>query len=81
MPNPARLSNARYLTVVPPVDTARAEALDALASHCIAARRLILEHGSPVMRSLVDLLLHEVGDEIASGLDAKPGLSDRSQHR
>lgn len=40
--------------------------MEALAQHCLAARQIIGEHGSPVMRRLIDLLLLEVGEMAAN---------------
>ncbi len=47
-------------------DDAPVDTLDALAQHCIAARSLIDRLGSDQMRCLIDLLLFEVGAQIAS---------------
>lgn len=54
-------SNARLKLVEPASD----EALDMLAEHCIAARAIVDQHGTPAMRRLIDLLLFEVGSQIA----------------
>lgn len=35
--------------------------MEALTEHCLAAREIIGEQGSPVMMRLIDLLLFEVG--------------------
>lgn len=45
------------------------EALDQIAAHCIAARSIIEEAGTPVMLHLVDLLLFEIGVALAEGSD------------
>ena len=62
---------------MPFIDAASDEVLDSLADHCLAARAIIGERGSPVMRRLIDLLLFEVGVEIAGQLDGKPEAADR----
>lgn len=43
-------------------------ALDRLADHCITARTMIDEAGTPVMRRLIDILLFEIGLALADPL-------------
>ncbi|KQP31588.1 hypothetical protein ASF49_09035 [Methylobacterium sp. Leaf104] len=50
------------------------EALDVLAAHCIAARAVIEEAGTPVMRRLIDLLLFEIAVAMADPSD-RPSLA------
>jgi hypothetical protein len=45
------------------------EALDVLAAHCIAARAVIENAGTPVMRRLIDLLLFEIAVAMADPAD------------
>lgn len=42
------------------------EPLECLLEHCIAARAVIDESGSSVMRALIDVLLFEVGIALAA---------------
>ncbi len=59
------------LTLIPPPE---GEALDVLAAHCIAARAVIEETGTPVMRRLIDLLLFEIAVAMADPSD-NPALA------
>lgn len=43
--------------------------LDRIAAHCIAARALIEEAGTPVMLRLIELLLFEIGVALAEQSD------------
>lgn len=49
----------------PPGGPSQDAALDALADHCISARAIIAERGSPVMQRLIDLILFEIASELA----------------
>lgn len=53
------------------------DSLDRLAGHCIAARAVIQETGTSVMRQLIDLLLFEIGvamaEKSADSPRAEPG--------
>jgi hypothetical protein len=46
--------------------------LDVLATHCIEARAMIEQSGTPMMRRLIDLLLFEIGVALAGPSDAEP---------
>lgn len=48
--------------------------LDLLANHCIAARTMIDEVGTPVMRRLIDLLLFEIGVALSAPAEFQPVL-------
>ena len=55
---------------MPPMSrSSTAASLDRLATHCIAARTMIEETGTPVMRCLIDLLLFEIGLALAEHVD------------
>ncbi|MCJ2037093.1 hypothetical protein [Methylobacterium sp. J-068] len=45
--------------------------LDHIATHCIAARAMIEETGTPLMRRLIDLLLFEIGVALADPVSEK----------
>ncbi|WP_019904269.1 hypothetical protein [Methylobacterium sp. 77] len=47
------------------------ESLDILAGHCIAARKVIDESGTSVMRQLIDLLLFEIGVAMAKAAETE----------
>lgn len=46
--------------------------LDVLTQHCIAARHMIDESGTMVMRRLIDLLLFEIGVAMAERVETRP---------
>lgn len=46
--------------------------MDLLAKHCIAARDVIDESGTRVMRRLIDLLLFEIGVAMAERGEPEP---------
>ncbi|MDB5647651.1 hypothetical protein [Methylobacterium sp.] len=61
---------------MPPLPpTSAGPSLDRLATHCIAARSMIDEVGTPVMRRLIDLLLFEIGIALADpAIASNPAL-------
>ncbi len=52
--------------------TIQDESLELLTQHCVAARGVIDESGTLVMRRLIDLLLFEIGVALAERTETRP---------
>lgn len=53
--------------------------LDILTHHCVAAREVIDESGTKVMRRLIDLLLFEIGVALAERTETRPAPINRGR--